>query len=68
MAIFSPTSSSRLTFLNSGPSQSLSAGFHLPGVTEQLLVLLEADERVLTAGGFTSFQLDFVNLTAREVA
>ena len=37
-------------------------GFHFQRVTEQFLVLLETDERVLTAGSFNLFQFDFVNL------
>ncbi len=43
--------------------EAFGQGFHFQRVTEQLLVLLEADERVLTAGGFNLFQLDLVNLT-----
>ena len=43
--------------------EAFGKGFHFQRVTEQLLVLLEADERVLTAGGFNLFQLDFVDLT-----
>ncbi|CCK06173.1 hypothetical protein BN128_4502 [Cronobacter sakazakii 696] len=37
-------------------------GLHFQRVAEQFLVLLEADKRVLTAGGFHLFQFDFVNL------
>ena len=37
--------------------------FHFQSVTEQLLILLKANERVLTAGRFHFVQLNFVNLT-----
>ncbi|CGW15549.1 Uncharacterised protein [Salmonella enterica subsp. enterica serovar Typhi] len=35
---------------------------HFQSVTEQFFILLKTDERVLTAGGFHLFQLDFINL------
>ena len=36
--------------------------FHFQRIAEQFLILLEADKRVLTAGGFYLVQLDLINL------
>ncbi|KEP71936.1 hypothetical protein HR12_31080 [Microbacterium sp. SUBG005] len=64
MAIFSPTSSSRLKFFKQRAFiKTFGKGFHFQRVTEQFLVLLETDERVLTAGSFNPLSsFDFVNL------